>query len=67
MARPREQVAEEDVQAVRDLYERLGSVEFATGKAERLVEQAYETLEQIPVDDDEFFRQIVDYMASRTK
>ena len=67
MARPREDVTEEDVEAVREMYERLGSVEFATQKAETLVEQAYGTLESIPVDDTEFFRQIVDYMASRTK
>jgi geranylgeranyl pyrophosphate synthase len=67
MARPRDRVDEDDVEAVRELYERMGSVEFATDEAERLVEQAYRTLEQIPVDDDVFFRQIVDYMASRTK
>jgi geranylgeranyl pyrophosphate synthase len=67
MSRPREDVSDDDVDAVRALYESVGSVEFATAEAERLVEQAYETLEEIPVDDDEFFRQIVDYMASRTK
>lgn len=66
MARPRGEVTDADVERVTAIYAELGSVEFATAEAERIVARAYDTLERIPVADAGFFRQIVDYMASRT-
>lgn len=67
MTRPRERTTDADVARVRELYEELGSPAFARAEAERLVARAYEAIEHIPVQDKGFFRQVVDYMVSRTK
>ncbi|MHC5034571.1 MAG: hypothetical protein ACYTFZ_06010, partial [Planctomycetota bacterium] len=67
MRKPRGETTDTDVARVRELYEKLGSVEFAGAEAERLVQQAYETIERIPVADKGFFRQLTRYMVSRTK
>lgn len=67
MARPREETTDEDVGRVAGLYEQLGSLDFARAEADRLVNQAYETIERIPVKDKEFFHQLTRYMVDRTK
>jgi len=65
MRRPRDQTREEDVQWVIALYERLGSLEFARQKADQLVAEAFETIERIPVENKEFFRQVARFMVER--
>lgn len=67
MRRPREGTTDADVERVKELYEELGSVAFAQAEADRLVERAFETIERIPVENKDFFRQIARYMVSRTK
>jgi geranylgeranyl pyrophosphate synthase len=67
MAESRGETTDADVAWVRGLYEELGSVKFATAEADRLVEQAYEAIERLPVADRDFFRQLTRYMVSRSK
>jgi geranylgeranyl pyrophosphate synthase len=66
MTRPREDTTDADVERVGRLYEELGSIEFARRQADDLVARAFEAIEQIPVRDKEFFRQLTRYMVSRT-
>lgn len=67
MGRSRKDTTDEDVEWVRDLYERLGSFDFARSEADRLVQQAFDTIERIPVADKGFFRDLTRYMVDRTK
>ncbi len=67
MARPREDTTGGDVERVKGLYDKLGSLEFARAEADRLVEAAFETIERMPVADKAFFRRLTRYMVSRTE
>jgi len=67
MAKPRQETTDADVAEVRRLYDELGSVEFASAEADRLIDRAFETIEKIPVADKQFFRDIARYMVNRTK
>ena len=67
IGKPREETTDDDVAAVRRLYEELGSIEFARREADRLVQEAAEAVERLPVDDRHFFRRLTEYMVSRTK
>jgi geranylgeranyl pyrophosphate synthase len=67
MARPREETTDDDVAWVSALYERVGSVEFARAEADRLVQQAFDTIERVPVQDKDFFRDLTRYMVDRAK
>ncbi len=66
MAKPREETTDDDVARVREIYDRLGSIEFAQAEAERLVARAFETIESLPVEEKDFFRDLTRYMVSRT-
>jgi geranylgeranyl pyrophosphate synthase len=66
MRKPRDKTTDADVERVKRLYQRLGSLEFAQDVAERLVSQAFETIERLPAANRDFFRQLTRYMASRT-
>lgn len=61
----RSATTDEDVEWVIGLYERLGSVEFASRKADELVAEAFETIERIPVENKDFFRRVARFMAER--
>lgn len=65
MAKAREETTDRDVQRVYRLYGDLGAFEFAQREADRLVARAFETVEQIPVQDKEFFRNLTRFMVSR--
>ncbi len=67
MAKPREETTDFEVERVGALYEELGSLEFARAEAERLVQKAFDIIEQVPLNDTRFFRQVIGYMVSRSK
>ena len=56
---------DQDVAWVITLYERLGSVEYASGEADELVADAFDTIERIPVENKDFFRRAARFMAER--
>jgi geranylgeranyl pyrophosphate synthase len=62
----REQTSDEDVEWTISLYERVGSLNFARRTADSLVEEAFQTIERIPVENKGFFRRIARFMAERT-
>jgi geranylgeranyl pyrophosphate synthase len=67
MRKVREETTEADVEWVKELYRRLGSVEFARAEAERLVARAFEAIGRLPAPKRDFFRQLTRYMVSRTR
>jgi geranylgeranyl pyrophosphate synthase len=68
MAKPRGETGEEGVAWVRGLYDRLGSLVFARAEADRLVERAFRTIEQMPPAAGRgFFRRLTRYMVSRNR
>jgi len=67
MVKPRAETDDADVEKVRSLYRELGSMEFAERKARALVEDAFQIIERLPPSNREFFREITDYMVSRSK
>lgn len=64
--RDRSETSDDDVQWVISLYKQLGSLDFARSKAQELVNEAFKTIEKIPVDNKSFFRNVANFMAERT-
>lgn len=62
----REETSEKEVRWVTSLYERLGSLDFARRTAEDLVEEAFQTIDRIPVANKTFFRRVARFMADRS-
>jgi geranylgeranyl pyrophosphate synthase len=65
-SRDRAETTDDDVQWVISLYEKLGSLEFARSKARELVDEAFHTIDRIPVQNKSFFRNVANFMADRT-
>jgi geranylgeranyl pyrophosphate synthase len=66
MRRPRDQTTDADVQRVREIYEQLGSLDYAQAEADRLIERSFEVIDGMPVQDKDFFRRLARHMVSRT-
>ncbi|MFW6456937.1 MAG: polyprenyl synthetase family protein [Planctomycetota bacterium] len=64
--RDRSATTEKHVKWVLALYDELGSLEFAQSTAEQMVEKAFQTIDEIPVDNKDFFRDVAHFMAERT-
>jgi len=67
MARSRETTTDADVEWVMSLYERSGSLKFASEKADKLTAQALEVIKALPAEQQESLRELVAYMVERTK
>jgi len=65
--KPREEKTEQDVAWVIDLYNRYNILKTAQTKADKLVDEAVSVADSIPVLDRDVFRDVVAYMAQRTK
>ena len=65
MRKDRDETTEGDVKEVIALYERVGSLEFARTRADQLVQEAFQAIEQIPVPNKDFFRDAARFMAER--
>lgn len=66
MAKPRESTTDDDIRWVLNLYDKYGVKEYAQNYAEDLIKEAHKTIEDIPVDNKEIFREIANFMAQRT-
>lgn len=67
MAKSREATTDADVQQVIELYNRCGSTRFANDTADALTRQAHQTLEYLPIEQQGSLRDMVTYMAERTR
>jgi geranylgeranyl pyrophosphate synthase len=66
MAKPRESTTDDDIKWVLNLYDKYGVKEYAQNYAEDLIKEAYKTIEELPVDNKDIFREIANFMAQRT-
>lgn len=64
--KPREKTMTKDIQAVRELFLKYGSIQYAKEKAESLVGEAKELTRNMPEGLGEILRKFADYMASRS-
>lgn len=65
MLKPREETSNKEVEEVIALYKKYGAIDYAQSYADGLVERAFETIEEIPVEDKAIFREIAQFMAQR--
>ncbi|MCR4293435.1 MAG: polyprenyl synthetase family protein [Candidatus Kuenenia sp.] len=65
MLKPREETTADDIERVLDVYRRYDAMKYAQDYAENLVQQAYKTINEIPVDDKTIFKEIASFMAQR--
>lgn len=65
MLKPREETTTDDIEWVLDVYRQYDTMRYAQDYAENLVQQAYKTINEIPVDDKTIFRDIASFMAQR--
>ena len=63
--KPREQTTDDEVNEAAQIFAECGSPQFARQTADRLVQESFETIEQIPLGNKEFFRRVVRFMAER--
>ncbi|WP_347274668.1 polyprenyl synthetase family protein [Candidatus Kuenenia sp.] len=65
MLKPREETTADDIERVLEVYRRYDAMKYAQDYAENLVQQAYKTINEIPVDDKTIFKEIASFMAQR--
>jgi geranylgeranyl pyrophosphate synthase len=65
--KPRQETTDEDVAMVMGLYERIGALGFADAECRRLIERAFEIIDDLPLDHrgKELFRSISRFMIDR--
>ncbi|MFQ5863463.1 MAG: polyprenyl synthetase family protein, partial [Candidatus Brocadiales bacterium] len=63
MLKPRENTSSREVNEVIALYKKYDAINYSQNYAEGLVERAFKTIEEIPVDDKATFREIAQFMA----
>jgi geranylgeranyl pyrophosphate synthase len=65
MLKPRDETTDADIQWVLDVYRKYGAIQHAQDFAENLVQQAYKTIDEIPVENKTIFKEIASFMAQR--
>ncbi|MFA4907224.1 MAG: polyprenyl synthetase family protein [archaeon] len=67
MAKPRDETTKEDIEWAIRLYKRTGSMDFAQEYAEKLIKDAFEVIDAIPLRNKQVFKDIALYIAERSK
>lgn len=65
MAKERSETEERDIKWVIDLYKKYGSLAYSQDYAEKLIMEAYKTIDSIEVKDNTIFKEIADFMVQR--
>lgn len=65
MLKPRDETKDHDVKQVLEIYQKYNAMKYAQDYAEDLIQQAYKTIDQIPVQDKTVFKEIASFMAKR--
>ena len=66
MGKPRDETQDDDVAWVMQLYERCGALRVARETADRLIRQAMDVLDYLPIEQQTPLRGMVAYMVERT-
>ncbi len=65
MLKPREETSDKEVEEVINLYKKYGAIDYAQDYADKLVDRAFQTIEELPVEDKALFRELAQFMAQR--
>ncbi|MCF6148280.1 MAG: polyprenyl synthetase family protein [Candidatus Kuenenia sp.] len=65
MLKPREETTTDDIAWVLGMYRQYDAMKYAQEYADNLVKEAYNTINDIPVDDKTIFKEIASFMAQR--
>jgi geranylgeranyl pyrophosphate synthase len=65
MLKPRDETTDSDVVGVLDIYKKYRAIEYAQNYAQNLVQQAYKTIDEIPIVNKVAFKEIAAFMAQR--
>ncbi|MDR4509128.1 MAG: polyprenyl synthetase family protein [Candidatus Brocadiaceae bacterium] len=65
MMKPREETTDNDIQWALELYKKHNVLQYAQGYADKLVIKAYQTIDEIPLEDKTIFKEIANFMARR--
>ncbi|MGQ3683792.1 MAG: polyprenyl synthetase family protein [Candidatus Loosdrechtia sp.] len=65
MVKSRDETTDSDVAVVLDIYKKYHAIEYAQNYAQNLVQQAYEIIDEIPVENKAVFKEIASFMAQR--
>lgn len=67
MAKERDDTTGEDIKRVIELYKKYDALNYSQNYAEKLIGEAYKTIDNIEVQDKTIFKEIADYMVKRCK
>lgn len=67
MNTPREQKTQEQVNWIIKLYKEKGALEYAQKEANELTEKALKIMDEIPIENKEIFKEIINYITKRKK
>ncbi|MCF6158971.1 MAG: polyprenyl synthetase family protein [wastewater metagenome] len=65
MVKLRDETTDNDIQFVLDIYKKYNAIQYAQNYAEQLVQQAYKTIDEIPIENKTIFKEIASFMAQR--
>lgn len=67
MCKERDETGKKDIEWVINLYNKYGALSYSQNYAEKLIEEAYKTIERMEVKDNSIFNKIADFMVKRNK
>ncbi|MGR3221170.1 MAG: polyprenyl synthetase family protein [Candidatus Anammoxibacter sp.] len=66
MSKERDKTFKHDINWVIDLYKKYEALDYAQNYAEKLIKEAYKTVDRIGTKDNTIFKEIADYMVQRS-
>ncbi|HHT9109995.1 MAG TPA: polyprenyl synthetase family protein [Candidatus Brocadiaceae bacterium] len=65
MLKPRDETKDYDIKQALEIFKKYNAMEYAQDYADDLIQQAYKTIDHIPVEDKTIFKEIASFMAKR--
>ncbi len=65
MLKPRDETTDHDIKQVLGIFKKYNAMKYAQDYADDLIQQAYKTIDHIPVEDKTIFKEIASFMAKR--
>ncbi|MFO0794213.1 MAG: polyprenyl synthetase family protein [Candidatus Brocadiaceae bacterium] len=65
MLKPRDETKDHDIKQALEIFKKYNAMKYAQDYADDLIQQAYKTIDHIPVEDKTVFKEIASFMAKR--
>ena len=65
MLKPRDETKDRDIKQALEIFKKYNAMKYAQDYADDLIQQAYKTIDHIPVEDKTIFKEIASFMAKR--